>query len=65
MGTLEFARDIWKEFELNKSSGAGMTITDNNNIVIKKHGYQFNTDNLKEMPASIAYYKQPIKLTTK
>ena len=58
MDSLEFARDLWREFGLNDSRGAGMTLT-TDGIVTKKHGYQFSTQNLKEMPASIVHYKKP------
>jgi hypothetical protein len=45
---LKFARDVWREFDLNNSKGAGMTLIENGEIV-KEHGSATNTDDLKEM----------------
>jgi hypothetical protein len=49
MDTLIFARDVWREFNLNDSEGAAMQLTENG-IVTKSHGRMANTDILKEMP---------------
>jgi hypothetical protein len=59
---LDFAREIWKEFNLNESKGAGMTLTENG-VVVKKHGYQFSTDNFKVMPQTIVDYRKPVEKT--
>ncbi len=54
---LDFARDMWKEFDLNKSKGAGMTyIVDG--VIVKSHGKDTNTDHLKEMGDSIVFWKK-------
>ena len=54
---LDFAREMWKVFELNNSKRAGMTyIVDGE--VVKSHGAATNTDDLKEMPDSIAFAKR-------
>lgn len=54
---LDFARDVWKEFELNKSKGAGMTYFVDG-VMVKDHGAATNTDDLKEMPDSIVFHKR-------
>ena len=56
---LDFAREIWKEFNLNDSKGAGMTLTVDE-VVTKRHGYQFSTDNFKVMGDSIVGYRKPV-----
>jgi hypothetical protein len=48
---------MWKEFDLNKSKGAGMTYFVHGEVV-KDHGAATNTDDLKEMPDSIVFYKR-------
>jgi hypothetical protein len=60
MDTLDFARDVWKEFGLNDSFGAGMTLTVNGEVT-KQHGKLTNTDDLKEMPDSIVHYQREVK----
>ena len=56
MDSLDFARDIWKEFGLNQSRGAGMTFSDNG-VIIKQHGKATDTEDLKEMGETIVHYK--------
>lgn len=56
MEALDFAREVWKEFGLNDSFGAGMTLTVDG-VVTKQHGKLTNTDDLKEMPDSIVHYE--------
>ena len=51
------AREFWKEFGLNNSKGAGMTLTESGNVV-KHHGGMTNTDRMKEMPESIVFAKK-------
>lgn len=54
---LDFARAMWKAFELNNSKRAGMTyIVDGE--VVNSHGAATNTDDMKEMPDSIVFYKR-------
>ena len=54
---LDFAREVWKVFDLNNSKRAGMTyIVDGE--VVKSHGAATNTDDLKEMPDSIVFHKR-------
>jgi hypothetical protein len=60
MDTLDFARDIWREFELNKSFGAGMTLKVDG-AVTKQHGKLTNTDDLKEMGENIVHYRKEAK----
>jgi hypothetical protein len=60
MDTLDFARDIWREFELNKSQGAGMTLTVDG-VVTKQHGKATDTDDLNEMGNSIVHYRKPVE----
>jgi len=62
MDSLQFAREIWKEFNLNESKGAGMTLTENG-VVVKKHGQQINTDNFKVMGQTIVDYRRKIENT--
>jgi hypothetical protein len=45
---LKFARDVWREFDLNNSKGAGMTLIENGEIV-KEHGKATDTSDLKVM----------------
>jgi hypothetical protein len=52
MDTLDFARDIWKTFDLNNSKGAAMELRENGKVV-KSHGRMVNTDNAKELPLLI------------
>lgn len=52
---IEFARDVWCEFDLNNSKGAGMTYFVDGKEV-KSHGTSTNTDDMKEMPDSIVFY---------
>lgn len=54
---IEVAREFWKEFGLNNSKGAGMTLTESGNVV-KHHGGMTNTDRMKEMPESIVFAKK-------
>jgi len=54
---LDFAREMWKSFELNASKRAGMTLIENGEIV-KEHGASTNTDDLKEMPDSIVFARK-------
>jgi len=54
---LKFARDVWREFDLNNSKGAGMTLIENG-VTVKEHGKATNTDDLKEMGSSIVFYKR-------
>ena len=56
MDSLEFARDLWREFGLNDSLGAGMTLIVDGEVT-KQHGKATNTDDLKEMGESIVHYK--------
>ena len=56
METIDFARQIWKEFGLNNSRGAGMTLIENG-VITKQHGKATNTDDLKAMGESIVHYK--------
>jgi hypothetical protein len=39
-----------------------MTLTENG-VVVKKHGYQFNTDNFKVMGQTIVDYRKPVEKT--
>lgn len=48
---------MWKEFGLNNSVGAGMTLT-TYGVVTKQHGKATNTDDLKEMGDSIVFHKE-------
>jgi len=57
MDTLDEVRQLWKEFWLNNSFGAGMAIIENGEV-IKSHGRNTNTDHLKEMPDSIVFAKK-------
>lgn len=57
MDTLDEVRQLWKEYGLNESFGAGMAIIENGEIV-KSHGQKTNTDHLKEMPDSIVFHKR-------
>lgn len=57
MDTLDFARDIWKEFGLNNSQGAGVTFLCNG-VITKQHGKATNTIDLKEMGETIVHYKR-------
>ena len=63
MEAIDFARQLWKEFNLNKSRGAGMTCFENGEI-IKQHGKATDTDDLKEMGDTIVHYK-PVQLKLK
>jgi hypothetical protein len=54
---LKFARDVWREFDLNNSKGAGMTLIENGEIV-KEHGKATDTDDLKVMGDSIVFSKK-------
>jgi len=54
---IEFAREIWREFNLNESKGAGMTLTENG-VVVKKHGQQLNTDGFKVMGDSLVHHRE-------
>jgi hypothetical protein len=60
MDSLQFAREIWREFNLNESKGAGMTLTENG-VVVKKHGQSLNTDNFRVMGDSIVGYRRPVE----
>jgi hypothetical protein len=60
MDTLDFARDVWKEFGLNSSQGAGMTLTVDGEVA-KQYGKLTNTDDLKEMGESIVHYRKEAK----
>jgi hypothetical protein len=62
MDSLQFAREIWKEFNLSNSKGAGMTLTIDE-VVTKRHGYQFNTDNFNVMGQTIVDYRKPVEKT--
>ena len=64
MDTLTFARDMWKEFGLNNSIGAGMTLTVDG-VITKHHGKATNTDDLKAFGESIVQYKQPVEKARK
>lgn len=58
MDSLEFARMLWQQFGLTDSQGAGMTLTENGKVT-KQHGKATNTDDCKEMGASIVHYQTP------
>lgn len=58
MDSLEFARMLWQQFGLTDSQGAGMTLTENGKVT-KQHGKATNTDDCKEMGASIVHYQKP------
>lgn len=63
---MELAREIWKEFGLNNSMGAGMTQTDlGTGKVINKHGQQLNTDGFNVMPDLITHYRTPVEVEVK
>lgn len=49
---IDFARDIWKTFDLNHSKGAAMELKENGKV-IKSHGRMVNTDKAKELPLLI------------
>lgn len=64
MDSLQFAREIWREFNLNESKGAGMTLTENG-VVVKKHGQQLNTDGFRVMGESIVFHREKIEKVRK
>jgi len=47
MDTLDFAREVWKEFGLNNSDGAGMAYFENGEL-IKSHGAKTDISRCKE-----------------
>lgn len=54
---IDFAREVWKLFRLNNSKRSGMAhFVDG--VEVKSHGASTNTDDMKEMPASIAFYRR-------
>ena len=57
METLDFAREMWKEFDLNKSQGAGMSFYEKG-VITKQHGKETDTEDLKEMGETIVHYKR-------
>lgn len=57
--SIEIAREFWKIFELNKSEGAGMKITENE-IVTKQYGAETAIHGHKLMGESITHYKKPV-----
>lgn len=54
---LDFAREVWKEFNLNHSKRAGMTYFVDG-VVVKEHGAATDTNDMKEMPDSIVFAKK-------
>jgi len=54
---LKVAREFWKEFNLNNSRNAGMTLTEGGEV-IKHHGGMTNTDRMRKMPDSIVFSKK-------
>lgn len=55
--TIEIAREFWKEFDLNKSEGSGMKITENG-IVTHQYGSETAIYGHKLMGESITHYKR-------
>jgi hypothetical protein len=54
---LDVAREFWKTFDLNNSKGAGMTLTENGEVV-KHFGNMTDTKRMREMPDSIVFHKR-------
>ena len=60
---LDFAREIWREFNLNESKGAGMKITENG-VVTKAYGADTEVRG-KVMGESIVFHREKIEKVRK
>ena len=58
--SIEIAREFWREFELNKSHGAGMKITENG-IVTKAYGADTEIRG-KVMGDSIVFHREKVEV---
>jgi len=56
---LDFAREIWREFNLNSSKGSGMKITENG-VVTKSYGADTEIRG-KVMGETIVGYRRPVE----
>lgn len=57
---LDFAREIWREFNLNESKGAGMKITEGG-IEIKSYGAPTEIRG-KEMGESLVHHREKVEV---